>query len=359
MNLHNIYFLDWKNSESDKRYWALCSRYPNVFRINIGNSLAETVRICAQLSDQNYFWVVSSLTDYSNFEFEKYSEKGLEPYMQVMGANTWLVSKYHTNLIPAEYEYLEGFPNLHFTSTELKTDSKLLDIVYISNGEPDAEKHYQHLLKTVKTGNKIHRIDRIDGRSAAYRAAASISTTAWFFAVFAKLEVNPNFDWTWHADPTKGPRHYIFNARNPVNNLEYGHMAMIAYSKTLTLSTEHTGLDFVMTKPHDLVPILSGVARYNQDPIVTWRTAFRECIKLQHNGSDESIARLQTWLTVNIGQHGIWSIRGAEDAVDYYNNSNGEFSKLMLSYDWAWLNDLFQQKYPQLLVQPRTQLRGQ
>lgn len=357
--LYNIYFLDWKNAESTARYRALSARYPNVYRINIGKSLADTVRICARLSNINYFWVVSSLTDYSNFEFEQYNELGLEPYMQVLGANTWLVSKHHTNLIPGEYEYLEGFPNLHFVQTNLKADTELLDIVYISNGEPEAEKHYQHLLKTVKTGNKIHRIDRIDGRSAAYCAAASISTTAWFFAVFAKLEVNPEFDWTWQPDPIKGPMHYIFNALNPVNGLEYGHMAMIAYSKTLTLETEYTGLDFVMTKPHDLVPILSGTARYNQDPIVTWRTAFRECVKLQDNGSKEALDRLQIWLTGNHGEFGDWSIRGARDALEYYNSVNGDFDKLMFSYDWGWLNKTFAEKYSQLLAQPQTQLLSQ
>lgn len=359
MRHYNIYFLDWKNDESTSRYHALAARYPNVYRINIVESLANTVRVCAQLSNLNYFWVVSSLTDYSNFEFGQYSELGLEPYMQVFGGNTWLVSKHHTDSIPAEYEYLEGFPNLHFVDTNLVSDTKLLDIVYISNGEPEAGKHYQHLLKTAKTGNKIHRIDRIDGRNAAYHAAASISTTAWFFAVFAKLEVNPEFDWTWQPDAAMGPMHYIFNALNPVNGLEYGHMAMIAYNKMLTLTTEYTGLDFVMTKPHDLIPLLSGTARYNQDPIVTWRTAFRECIKLKHNGSPESNDRLQIWVTNNQGKFGTWSTRGAQDAVEYYNSVDGDFDKLMFSYNWDWLNKTFAEKYSQLLAQPQTQLLSQ
>jgi hypothetical protein len=220
-----------------------------------------------------------------------------------------------------------------------------LDIVYISNGEPYAEKHYQHLLKSVKTGNKIHRVDGINGRTAAYQAAASVSTTAWFFAVFAKLEVNAKFDWLWQPDIVKGPLHYIFHAHNPVNGLEYGHMAMIAYNKSLTLSTEYTGLDFVMTKPHIILPIQSGTAHFNQDPIVTWRTAFRECLKLKQNGSDESLQRLKTWATVAAGSNYVWSLRGAYDAVEYYDSVDGKFEDLLLSYDWAWLNIYFQKKY--------------
>lgn len=342
---YNIYFVDWKNSESDSRYDALKSRYPNVYKVNMADSFARTVRACANLSDLNYFWVVSSITDYDNFRFEDYNEIGLEPYLQVFGANTWLVSKHHILQVDPTLDYIEAFPDQHFVKTDLITDIKPLDIVYISNGEPYAEKHYQHLLKSAKTGNKIHRVDGINGRTAAYQAAADTSSTAWFFAVFAKLEVNPEFDWLWQPDTVKGPMHYIFHARNPVNGLEYGHMAMVAYNKALTLATEYTGLDFVMTKPHMILSAMSGVAHFNQDPVVTWRTAFRECLKLKNSGSDEAYQRLHAWTTTAVGHNGEWSLRGAKDAVEYFNSVDGDFEKLMLSYDWAWLNQYFQQKY--------------
>lgn len=342
---YNIYFLDWKNYESHDRYIKLAARYSNVYKINMCNNLASTVRLLAQLSDSEYFWVVSSTTDYTKFDFAAHNEIGLEPYHQVFGANTWLMCRFRLGEVNESIEYMEAFPDLHFVESELQSDQQLLDIVYISNGEPEAEKHYQHLLKTAKSGNKIHRINGINGRTAAYKAAANSSTTAWFFAVFAKLEVESTFDWTWHPEAIKGPMHYIFHARNPVTGLEYGHMAMVAYNKSLTLSTEHTGLDFVMTKPHVIVPVLSGIARYDQDAIVTWRTAFRESLKLKSNGSEENLLRLKAWLTVAAGEYGVWSTRGAADAIDYYNVVNGDFEQLKLSYDWAWLNQYFQKKY--------------
>lgn len=341
---YNIYFLDWKNTESQARYIALCERYSNVYKINMCNSLAETARVCAQLSDLEYFWMISSATDYTKFDFDQHNEVGLEPYHQVFGANTWFMNRAQcVQLDPTEY--IEAFPNLHFVKSELVEDQQPLDIVYISNGEPEAEKHYQHLLKTAKSSNKIHRINGVNGRTAAYKAAANASTTAWFFAVFAKLEVDQAFDWTWRPDAIKGPMHYIFHAQNPVNGLEYGHMAMVAYNKSLTLATEHTGLDFVMTKPHMIVPVLSGVARYNQDAIVTWRTAFREVVKLRHNGQPESEYRLRKWTSAGTGAYAEWSQRGARDGVAYYADCNGEFEQLKLSYDWAWLNQYFQKKY--------------
>jgi hypothetical protein len=345
MRNHNIYFLDWKNAQSDQRYFDLASRYPNVYKVNVQDSLSASIRTLSKLTDRNYFWMVNSLTDYSNFQFENHSEKGLEPYLQVFGANTWLASGHHIGMVPETLNYIEEFPDQHFVNTDLKFDSQLLDIVYISNGEPLAEKHYQHLVKTVKTGNKIHRIDGINGRTEAYKAAANASNSAWFFAVFAKIEVNPEFDWSWKPDSLKGPMHYIFHAHNPVVGIEYGHMAVIAYNKSTTLSTEHTGLDFVMTRPHTVIPTLSGTAHYNQDPITTWRTAFREAIKLKHNGGLGEKYRLQQWLTETNGNFGEWSSKGAIDGLEYYNSTNGDFEKLMLSYDWNWLNQYFQNKY--------------
>ena len=178
---YNFYFLDWKNKLANARYHELANRYPNVYRINLQDSLADTLRLCAKLSDHEYFWIVSSLTDYENFKFEDYNEIGLEPYVQVFGGNTWFAGRFGVNQLPTNILQIEALPNLHFVNTDLKTDTFLLDIVYISNKEPDAEKYYQHLLKTVKTNNKIHRIDGVQGRNAAYHAAANISTTPWFF----------------------------------------------------------------------------------------------------------------------------------------------------------------------------------
>lgn len=223
-----------------------------------------------------------------------------------------------------------------------------LDIVYISNGEPDEYKWYNHL-KQVSNDRKIKWVHRVPGRMAAYKEAARRSETPWFFAVFAKLEVNPAFDWEWQPDYFQEPKHYIFNSQNPVNGLEYGHMGMISYNKRLVLETEESGLDFTLSKPHEVVPLLSGTAHYNQDAWTTWRTAFREVVKLKHFGitqpSVETDFRLKKWLTAANGNFAEWSIRGAEDAVEYYDSVNGEYDKLMLSYEWVWLKQYYDAKY--------------
>jgi hypothetical protein len=246
---------------------------------------------------------------------------------------------------------LYDYPYVLRRKEQFYTD-QAMDIVYISNGEPDAERWYNHLVTVAEAQiphgvQKIHRVQNINGRIAAYHAAAHASNTPWFLAVFAKLEVVGSFDWLWQPDYWQEPKHYIFNSRNCLNGLEYGHMGVIAYNKKLVLDTVESGLDFTLSRPHEVVPQLSATAWFNADPWITWRTAFREVVKLKHFMSTqptvETEYRLNTWLTVADGDNAEWCLRGARDAVDYYTEVAGEYDQLMLSFDWPWLRAKFDQ----------------
>ena len=240
---------------------------------------------------------------------------------------------------------------------ESKIAAEPLDVVFIGNGEHGANHHWEALRWNLgkDSDNRLHRIDGVNGRVAAYQAAARVSTTDWFFAVFAKLQVNSDFDWTWQPDRWQQPKHYIFHAFNPVNNLVYGHQAMIAYHRRLVLENTGPGLDFTLDQPHEVVPIVSGTAYYDNDPWVCWRTAFREALKLRHSLPDvENEYRLEQWLLIGEGINGHWSTQGARDAMDYYDQVNGDFGELKKSYEWAWLASYAVLLHPQLFTQSKT-----
>jgi len=248
------------------------------------------------------------------------------------GASQVIVPKAAVPYIQTQaYDY----PYIDRTQRHMYDDAPL-DIVFIDHGESQADYNYLQLPHTT-IPNRIHRSSGVTGRVAAYQAAARLSTTPWFLAVFAKLEVNPEFDWSWQPDRLQEPKHYIFHAQNPVNELVYGHQAMIAYNKNLVLKNTAPGLDFTLDQAHEVVPILSGTAWYANNPWTAWRTAFRECIKLRHSLPDvENEYRLNQWLTRD-NTKGQWSLKGAEDAVEYYDAVAGDFAELKKSYDWAWL----------------------
>jgi len=250
------------------------------------------------------------------------------------GASTVIVPR---TCVPYIKTQLYDYPYIDRTQRHMSTDN-LLDIVFIDNNEPNADDNYNHLKWAAERANtiKIHRSSGVDGRVAAYQAAARLSTTPWFFAVFAKLKIDPAFNWAWQPDRLQEPKHYIFHAVNPVNALVYGHQAMIAYNKELVLSNTAPGLDFTLDQAHEVVPIISGTANYHTDAWSCWRTAFRECIKLKNSPDVESQYRLGQWLTKDTTQEQ-WSLKGAEDAVEYYDSVAGDFAELKKSYDWAWL----------------------
>jgi len=238
-------------------------------------------------------------------------------------------TKNHMNKQVYDYPYID--------KTFAQGHDRPLDIVFIDNGEPNAEYNWLQLPHT-SIPNQIHRSSGVNGRVAAYHAAAKLSTTPWFFAVFAKIEIESNFDWSWQPDRLQEPKHYIFHAKNPCNGLIYGHQAMIAYNRQLVLDNPGQGLDFTLDSPHEVVPILSGMAHYNETPWMAWRTAFREVLKLQASLPNvENEYRIKQWCRNTESKNAVWSMHGANDALEYYNEVGGNFNELRKSYDWAWL----------------------
>jgi hypothetical protein len=249
------------------------------------------------------------------------------------GAGSVIVPKVAVPFIKTQ---LYDYAHIDKTQRMLKDDP--LDIVFISNGEPNAVKNDMKLLQSCQAfPNRVHYVENVNGRVAAYHAAAQQSTTPWFFAVFAKLSVAEHFDWWWQPDRMQQPKHYIFHARNPVNDLVYGHQAMIAYNKKLVLENPGNGLDFTLDQAHEVVPILSGTAEYHISDWMCWRTAFREALKLRASLPDvENEYRLNCWLTKD-STPGQWSMKGAQDAMEFYDQVNGDAVELKKSYEWNWL----------------------
>ena len=249
------------------------------------------------------------------------------------GATSVIVPK---TAVPYIKTQLYDYP--YIDRAHRKDKDQPLDIVFIDNGERDADSNFTHLNSvTYNLENRLHRSSGVNGRVAAYQAAANMSETPWFFAVFAKLRVDQHFDWSWQPDRMQAAKHYIFHARNTINDLEYGHQGMIAYNRKLTLENTGQGLDFTLDQPHEVVPVRSGEAIYYTSNWVAWRTAFRECLKLRASLPDvENEYRLKQWLEVDHGA-GKWSSKGAQDAIEYYDEVGGDFEALKKSYEWAWL----------------------
>ena len=220
-------------------------------------------------------------------------------------------------------------------------------IVFVSNGEDCAEENYTRLHNLVGSKrNKLIRVDRVAGRQASQLAAAAAAGTDYYFFVPSKLAVDENFDWQFQPDLLQQAKHYIFHAHNPINQLEYGHMAMVMYCRQLVESTLGKELDFTLESPHEVVAVRSGTVNFGNDPKLVWRTAFREVIKLKHSLATrpdiDTDFRLEQWLESGTGPLGRYSQLGAQAACDYYTSVGGNYEKLMLTYEWDYVDSLYQ-----------------
>ena len=245
--------------------------------------------------------------------------------------------------VPAIKTQLYDYPYIDKTH-KVNTDM-LMDVVFISNGEPMADQNLQTLKQLCA---RTKHSQGITGREQAYKAAAQLSDTPWFFAVFAKTEVLPEFKFDFQPDRLQAPKHYIFHSRNPLNGLEYGAMNINLYNRQLVIDTV-PGIDFTLSAAHEVVSICASISRFNTDPWITWRSAFREVLKLKQEvdqGAGVEIQyRLKIWCTEAQGENADHCLQGANDALDYYQQVNGVDEKLKLSFDWDWLQDYYYAKY--------------
>jgi hypothetical protein len=252
----------------------------------------------------------------------------------------------HTNdvmLVPGGKDIKQFHDIDRMVHFDLDYQSRQMDIIFISYDEPSASQRFS-ILKSKYPRAKWCK--NVVGQTLAYMTAASMSETDYFFAVFPKLEILDSFKFDFQPNRLKNPCHYIFNCKNPVNGLEYGHGAVLLYNKELVMQTTNPGLDFTLSAPHDRVPILSAINHFNETPWLAWRTAFREVVKLkQSKPTVETNYRLKKWLNVAEGKNSEWCLRGANDAHEYYQKYHRDNEKLMLSYDFEWLKQHYESKY--------------
>ena len=219
------------------------------------------------------------------------------------------------------------------------------DIVFISYDEPQAQENWQLLSNKFP---RAHHVAGVSGMEKALIAAARVSTTPWYFAVFAKTELADTFNFSFVPNYMQQPKHYIFDCKNMVNGLTYGHMGVVLYNVRYILldkQYEDLDLDYTLSFPHEVVPELSCLGKFDSTAYHTWRTAFRECAKLclyeSREPSVETQYRLQIWQSKAQGPHAEWCLKGAKDGVEFFNETQGDLSLLKQSFRWQWLRDRF------------------
>ena len=109
------------------------------------------------------------------------------------------------------------------------------------------------------------------------------------------------------------------------------------------------GLDYTMSFPHEVVPIISTYGNFDTSPYQTWRTAFREVSKLYdiqaRTPSVDTEYRIKIWESVAEGPYADWCLKGAQDGRDFYLEYKDDFDYRKNTFDWQWLREYFVKRY--------------
>jgi len=220
------------------------------------------------------------------------------------------------------------------------SQNKLYDIVFISYNEPTADKNFQDLQLRFPNAKRVH---GVKGIHQAHIKAAEIATTEMFWVVDGDAVIVPEFDFTYVISRYERDIVHVWQSQNPLNDLTYGYGGVKLLPRDLTLSMDVGSTDMTtsISSRFKSMPAVSNITAFNTDSFATWRSAFRECVKLSskvinRQDSTETIERLDIWCTVAEGEYSQDAIRGAIAGRKYgeENKDNPEMLSKINDFDW-------------------------
>ena len=212
----------------------------------------------------------------------------------------------------------------------------MYDVFFLSYDEPHADRHWEILKGNVPFARRVH---GIQGIQAAHKHCASIARTPHFFVVDADNEVIDFSPFEYEVNTWDRDYVHLWFARNPVNGLEYGWGGLKLFPRSVFARTEPR-LDMTTSLPLKVFKEVKSITHFNTSPFETWRSAFREAVKLVQNPTEEQQEWLRVWCTKASGPHADMCLLGAQEGRKYGNDHQGE--ELMVINDYGWLKQEFE-----------------
>ena len=222
----------------------------------------------------------------------------------------------------------------------------MYDIIFISYNEPNADANFARLRERFPYAHRIH---GVKGIHQAHIAAAKKAFTKMFWVVDGDAEILDTFNFDHEVSVYDLECVHVWRSRNPVNGLEYGYGGVKLLPKKLTMNMDVNKPDMTTSisplfKP---MPEVSNITAFNTDPFNSWKSAFRECVKLSSQVIDrqnyqETADRLNAWLTYYPGKSFAQeAAEGAYDGRQYGREHKDNLEALSKINDFNWLESRF------------------
>ena len=350
--IYDIFYVS-KEKINDVSWQQFRSRFPSAQKIEN----VKTFDNIRKKAFTKFFWVVwSDLVISDKFDLSYRIPKWDEEYVHVWKNDKYfdgicLFSK-NANIVQKEFDY-RFFTNKKEIDFQGSTP-KPFDIVFISFDEKDADANFEKLKERFP---RIKRVHGVKGIHNAHKEAARISDTEMFWVVDADANVLKKFNFEFEYIPyyNQNERKIVYNtvhvwkSVNPVNGLVYGYGGVKLLPRELTLNMDVGSPDMTtsISKDFKLMPKISNATEFNVDEFSTWRSAFRECVKLASKTIDraydeETEERLMIWCALGATQpFGEYSLGGAKAGKRYGELHIANKEMLLKINDFEWLEEQF------------------
>lgn len=355
-----------KLSDNLDGYNSLKQQYPHIILLDGYTDLIDTMHRVKSLCFTNMYWLVSDCDDdnlNTILQWRPWDCDKLVPYFWKnskhndanlddvkTGNNTLTQGAY---LLPLDYQFnSEEIKNHRLSDIAIisgnSPGSLPFDIFFVSYNEPNADENWQRVVDRFPYARRVHGIKGID---KAHRRCAELSRSGMFWTIDADAVIHDDFNFDYVPDIKERPYLYIWHSLNPVNGLEYGWGAVKLWPTKLVLDFDGNWLDFTTTVGNiRMMPEVVATSAFNIDAWTSWRSGFRETIKLCVNVSngdhEESLYRLITWLTVAKSVPYANDTRnGAIEGVEFFLSATS-LSDLLVINDFDKLKPIFNNRKP-------------
>lgn len=350
--IYDIFYVS--NNQIDNDSWQqFRQRFPSAQKIEN----VKTFNDIKSKSFTKFFWVVwNDLVVADDFTFDYRIPKWDEEYIHVFKNGNFFdgicLFPKHAEVLQKEFNH-----RFYFNKKEIDVVASTptpYDIVFISYNEPNADESYKTLLQRFPRAKRVH---GVKGIHRAHIEAAKLSKTPMFWVVDADAIIAEDFNFEVEYFPhyDAGNRNVflkttrVWASRNPVNDLVYGYGGVKLLPKDLTINVDLYKPDMTtsISDSFKAVSKISNITAFNTDPYSTWRSAFRECVKLSSKAidrgyDDETDQRLTIWcISGDDRPFGKYSIAGARAGKEFGERYIGIDEILSKINDFDWLESEF------------------
>ena len=259
------------------------------------------------------------------------------------GLRLWPTDADYTDITSSALK-LNRIKNIQYVKTP-GSITKPFDIVMLSYKE-DLKLVEDNIAKITDKGFAVEHVRGVKGIFEAHKEAANRVSSKMFWVVDADADVYADFNFDYIPDVYDEEVVHVWSSINPVNGLEYGYGGVKLFPTEMVREATSWGIDFTtgLSSRFKAMQELSCTTRFNTDAFSTWRSAFRECVKLTLNEDEESKVRLDAWLnTEGDADFAEEAQRGALEGNRFALKNKSNLVELDRINDYKWLEEQWNQ----------------